>query len=70
MALTPMPLLAQPAPLEAGRYPSLTSEERSRVTFDAYILGPWDGLDIELVDLPELSSRFNIGPEGTIYLPA
>jgi len=69
MALSPLPLRAQPAPSNASRSPSLTSEERSRVAFDAYILGPGDGLDIELLDLPELSGRFTIGPDGTIYLP-
>ena len=34
-----------------------------------YILGPGDGLEIELVDLPEFSGQFNIGPDGTLYLP-
>ena len=67
--LMPLTLRAQPAPSDTSRAPSLTSEERSRVTFDAYILGPGDGLDIELLDLPELSGRFMIGPDGTIYLP-
>ena len=69
LVLTPLSLRAQPAPSETSQAPSLTSEERSRVTFDAYILGPGDGLDIELLDLPELSGTVNIGPDGTIYLP-
>ena len=30
---------------------------------------PGDGLQIELLDLPELSGRFSIGPDGTLYLP-
>ena len=42
---------------------------RSQVNYDAYILGPGDSLQIELLDLPELSGRFTIGPDGTIYLP-
>ena len=50
---------AQPLPLE----------QRSQITYDAYILGPGDGLQIELLDLPELSGRFSIGPDGTLYLP-
>ena len=41
----------------------------AQVTYDAYILGPGDGLQIELLDLPELSGRFSIGPDGTLYLP-
>ena len=50
---------AQPLPLE----------QRSQITYDAYILGPGDGLQIELLDLPELSGTFSIGPDGTLYLP-
>ena len=69
LVFSPASLQAQPAPSESSRSLSLTTEERSRVTFDAYILGPGDGLEIELLDLPELSGRFTIGPDGTIYLP-
>ena len=47
----------------------LPIEQRSQVTYDAYILGPGDGLQIELLDLPELSGTFSIGPDGTLYLP-
>ena len=50
---------AQPLPID----------QRSQITYDAYILGPGDGLQIELLDLPELSGRFSIGPDGTLYLP-
>ena len=39
------------------------------VNYDAYILGPGDSLSIELLNLPELSGIFTIGPDGTIYLP-
>jgi polysaccharide export outer membrane protein len=42
---------------------------RSRVVYDAYILGPGDTLQIELLDIPELSGTFAIGPDGTLYLP-
>ena len=48
---------------------AVTSPERSRVTYDSYILGPGDSLQIELLDIPELSGTFSIGPDGTIYLP-
>jgi polysaccharide biosynthesis/export protein len=47
----------------------LPLEQRAQVKYDAYILGPGDGLQIELLDLPELSGRFSIGPDGTLYLP-
>jgi polysaccharide export outer membrane protein len=43
--------------------------QRSRVVYDTYILGPGDSLQIELLDLPELSGTFSIGPDGTLYLP-
>ena len=36
---------------------------------DSYILGPGDALVIELLDIPEYSGVFSIGPDGTIYLP-
>ena len=47
----------------------LPLEQRAQINYDAYILGPGDGLAIELVDLPELSGQFSIGPDGTLYLP-
>ena len=34
-----------------------------------YILGPGDGIQIELLNIPELSGKFDIGPDGTVYLP-
>ena len=48
---------------------ALPLEDRSSVTYDTYILGPGDGIQIELLDLPELSGSFTIGPDGTLYLP-
>ena len=42
----------------------LVLNKRSQASHDAYILGPGDGLLIELLDLPELSGRFSIGPDG------
>ena len=47
----------------------LRLEQRTQISYDSYILGPGDGLQIELLDLPELSGRFSIGPDGTLYLP-
>ena len=53
---------------EAVKQP-LPLEQRAQINYDAYILGPGDGLQIELLDLPELSGQFSIGPDGTLYLP-
>tara|TARA_Y100001933_G_scaffold191630_1_gene190945 strand:+ start:997 stop:2244 length:1248 start_codon:yes stop_codon:yes gene_type:complete len=36
---------------------------------DAYILGPGDAVRVELLDVPEYSGTFTIGPDGTLYLP-
>ena len=44
-------------------------QQRALTTYDPYILGPGDKLEIELLDLPELSGRFSIGPDGILYLP-
>lgn len=41
----------------------------SSIGYDTYILGAGDALLIELLDLPELSGAFTIGPDGTLYLP-
>ena len=48
---------------------SLPFKQRENVNYDAYILGPGDGLEIELLDVSELSETTSIGPDGTIYLP-
>ena len=55
--------------MEQGKPEPLSLEERAQVIYDSYILGPGDAVQIELLDLPELSGRFSIGPDGTIYLP-
>lgn len=46
-----------------------SAASRSRVVYDSYILGPGDTLQIELLDIPELSGNVSIGPDGTLYLP-
>ena len=49
---------------------SLQSERNNpSLAYDVYIIGPGDTLQIELLDLPELSGVFSIGPDGTLYLP-
>ena len=55
--------------VERSQPKALPLEQRVKVTYDAYILGPGDGLQIELLNLPELSGLFSIGPDGTLYLP-
>jgi polysaccharide export outer membrane protein len=39
------------------------------VRYDSYVLGPGDSLQIEVIDIPELSGIYSIGPDGTLYLP-
>ena len=36
---------------------------------ETYILGPGDAVLVELLDVPEYSGVFTIGPDGTLYLP-
>lgn len=50
----------------ANQAPSI---QPRRAVSDSYILGPGDKLNIELLDIPEFSGNFSIGPDGTIYLP-
>jgi polysaccharide export outer membrane protein len=45
------------------------SRSSLRTTYDAYLIGPGDALEVELQDIPEYSGVFSIGPDGTIYLP-
>ena len=61
--------LVQAAPAPAAAEQNLPSPARGKVIYNAYILGPGDSLQVELLDLPELSGVFTIGPDGTIYLP-
>jgi len=58
-----------PTPRNSPTTPAPTSQARARVVYDSYILGPGDTLEIELLDIPELSGTFSIGPDGTLYLP-
>jgi len=66
MAAAPAAQAAQPLPAKG---PSASPLQSKRVVYDAYILGPGDSLLVELLDIPELSGTFSIGPDGTIYLP-
>jgi polysaccharide biosynthesis/export protein len=55
-----------PIPSEASYGTGLN---RGKVVYDTYILGPGDTLQVELLEIPELSGTFTIGPDGTLYLP-
>ena len=57
-------LAAPPAP-----GPGEQAAMRTRVNYSEYILGPGDTLQIELIEVPEFSGTFSIGPDGVIYLP-
>ena len=54
--------------VQKGSAYSIRQKSSSR-SFDTYILGPGDSLNIELYNIPELSGVFTIGPDGIIYLP-
>ena len=72
LLLSSTPVLADKAALqtEAGSSSVVqNSGQRRNIRYDTYILGPGDRLQIELLDLPELSGIFSIGPDGTLYLP-
>ena len=56
-------------PSHAGAISKKLSIQPNRAVSDTYILGSGDRLQIELLNIPELSGRFSIGPDGTIYLP-
>jgi polysaccharide export outer membrane protein len=44
------------------QHPEANTLHRSRVVYYAYALGPSDSLQVELLDIPELSGIFSIGP--------
>lgn len=48
---------------------AVNAPERFRVTYENYILGPSESLQIDVLDIPEMSGTFSIRPDGTIYLP-
>ncbi len=74
-ALTLQPVLVgaqqliEPEEIFVEQLQRLPLEPLAQVTYDAYILGPGDSIQIEVLDLPELSGQFTIGPDGIIYLP-
>ena len=78
LALLPTLMLFSPAvQAQQGQIPTEVntstvtenSKQRLNVRYDTYILGAGDTIQIELLDLPDLSGEFTIGPDGTLYLP-
>ncbi|KZR90602.1 polysaccharide biosynthesis/export family protein [Synechococcus sp. MIT S9508] len=59
----------QASPAVAVKKASSEQELHTRSPNGTYILGAGDSISIELLDIPEYSGRFTIGPDGTIYLP-
>jgi len=48
---------------------AIKTKATGSVVVDSYILGPGDAVHVELLDVPEYSGVFSIGPDGTLYLP-
>jgi len=63
--------LGDSAPAALARIPAGATEVSATgsVVVDSYILGPGDAVQVELLDVPEYSGVFSIGPDGTLYLP-
>ena len=56
-------------PVRAGDVIKPSSSNPNPSAADTYIEGPGDEVMIELLDIPELTGKFSIGPDGTFYLP-
>lgn len=67
MVCAQQPLGVEKTPKEQTQH--LHREQRAQVTYDTYILGPGDSIQIEILDLPELSGIHTIGPDGIVHLP-
>ncbi|MEB3234426.1 MAG: polysaccharide biosynthesis/export family protein, partial [Cyanobacteriota bacterium] len=67
VATVPHFSLAAPTPKPATQ--ATRPQRQLRVVYDSYILGPGDAVQVELLDVPEYSGVFTIGPDGTLYLP-
>ncbi len=61
---------AQVQPPRTHATPSApTGRSSGSIIVDSYILGPGDSVQVELLDVPEYSGVFTIGPDGVLYLP-
>ena len=69
--------LAEQGTPQASETVTITTQEpagsaigiRASSAQNAYVLGPGDAVAVELLDVPEYSGVFTIGPDGTLYLP-
>ena len=59
----------QTAVLNTPARPSWQKQSTTSSVQRSYILGPGDSVAVELLDIPEYSGVFTIGPHGTIYIP-
>ena len=59
---------AAPSP-KSALSPTVKPQRALAIVYDSYILGPGDAVQVELLDVPEYSGVFTIGPDGTLYLP-
>jgi polysaccharide export outer membrane protein len=69
MGLATLAWLAMPASAQAPNKAAAADKPALRATYNAYLIGPGDALEVELQDIPEYSGVFSIGPDGTMYLP-
>jgi len=67
LAASDLPCLAALTPKPSS--PAIQPQRQLRVVYDSYILGPGDAVQVELLDVPEYSGVFAIGPDGALYLP-
>jgi len=63
------PELSLAAPTSKLASTATQPQRQLQVVYDTYILGPGDAVQVELLDVPEYSGVFSIGPDGTLYLP-
>jgi len=56
-------------PRQQSNYVNSSSESTSQKSAETYILGAGDQLAVELIDIPEFTGSFTIGPDGNLYLP-
>jgi polysaccharide export outer membrane protein len=60
LLLGAVPAVQAAQPLSARAPSAASALQRSRVVYDAYILGQGDSLQVELLDILELSGTFSI----------
>jgi len=60
------PELSLAAPTSKPASTATQPQRQLQVVYDTYILGPGDAVQVELLDVPEYSGVFSIGPDGTL----